>query len=391
MKARHLTAEEIGQYWQRTLPPADLLAADDHLAQCQDCRRSLERAKGTATREADLWHALTGEEPQGSSHLSYDDLVAVVDDATVADRPEIRLHLATCKDCADEVADLRSFRVADTEPGAAKLTAPTAARRPFWKLTMWAWAAAVVLLTAFLAFRAMRTETHPAPALVAHLNDAGGSIALDSAGQLATPSPLGADAVAQIKDALLHQRIEPSPAISQLASPQGTLLGDTGPASALQLTAPLSTVTPSDQPVFRWRPVPSATYVVFVYDAKYQKVAQSAVLRQSEWIPGHPLPRGQIYTWQLTSLIKGKQVRAPLPPAPEARFQVLSQAEAEQLEKAQSEYAGSHLLLGILYARAGALDEAERELASLLAANPDSQLAKELLASVEHLRRKPKG
>jgi len=256
---------------------------------------------------------------------------------------------------------------------------------------MWAGAAAVVLLAAFLGFRAVRTDNHPAPALVAQLNDAGGSIKLDSAGQLATPSPLGADAVAQIKDALLHQRIETSPAIAQLVSPQGTLLGDTGPPSALQLAAPLGTVTPSDKPVFRWKPVPSATFVVSIYDAKYQKVAESPVLRQPEWTPGRPLPRGQIYTWQLAASVKGKQVRAPFPPAPEARFQVLSQAEAEQLEKAQSELVSSHLLLGILYARAGALDEAERELTALLAANPDSQLAQELLASVQHLRGKPKG
>jgi hypothetical protein len=100
------------------------------------------------------------------------------------------------------------------------------------------------------------------------------------------------------------------------------------------------------------------------------------------------LARGQIYTWQLTASIKGKQIRAPLPPAPEARFQVLSQAEAEQLEKAHSEHADSHLLLGILYARAGALDDAERELTALLAANPDSQLANELLSSVKQLRRR---
>jgi hypothetical protein len=389
MKARHLTEEEIGQYWRRALPPADLLAADDHIAQCQDCRKSLALARGTTLGEADLWRSLTGTEPLASSHLSYSDLVAVVEnDSAVEEQPEIRQHLAICRHCADEVADLRSFRTAGTEPGADKLTSTTAGPRPFWELPMWAGATAVILLSAFLGFRALRKNTPPAPAVVAQLNDAGGSIRLDSSGGLATPSPFDPNDAAYIKGALLHQRIDPPATISQLASPQGTLLGETGSPSGLRLTAPLGTATPSDKPVFRWRSVPSAGYVVAIYDPRYQKVAESPVLRQTEWMPDRPLQRGQIYTWQLTALIKGKQIRAPLPPAPEARFQVLSQPEAEQLEKAQNEHADSHLLLGVLYARAGALDDSERELTALLAANPDSKLAKDLLASVKQLRRR---
>jgi hypothetical protein len=389
MKVHHLTEEEMGQYWRRALPPGDLLAADDHLAQCQDCRKSLERARGTNTGEADLWRSLTGAEPLASHHLSYDDLVAVVeDDASLTGRPEILEHLAICKDCAGEVADLRSFQPGDKESAAAKLTAKTAGRQPFWRLPMWAGAAAVVLLVTFLGFRALRKDNHPAPALVAQLNDSGGKISLDSTGRLATPSALDPNDATYIKDALLHRRIEPSPAISQLASQQGTLLGETVPPSGLQLVAPLDTVTPSDKPAFRWWSGSPGSYVVAIYDARYRKVAESPVLRQTEWTPVRSLPRGEIYTWQLTASIKGKQIRAPLPPAPEARFQVLSQVEAERLETAQSEHANSHLLLGILYARAGTLDDAERELTALLAANPDSQLAKDLLASVQQLRRR---
>jgi hypothetical protein len=391
MKARHLTEEEIGQYWQRALSPGDLLAADDHLAQCPDCRKFLERARGTTSREADLWRALTGAEPPASSHLSYDDLVAVVDDdATVANRPETRRHLAICKDCADEAADLRRFPAGIREPGGAsnlKATSSTGKRRALW-IPVWAGAAAVILVAAFLGPRALRTTTHPTPVLVAQLNDAGGSISLDSSGRLAAPSPFDPSDAARMKDVLLHQRIEPSAAISQLANPPGTLLGERGSPSGLRLIAPLGTVTPSDKPVFRWQSSSSNTYVLAIYDSQYQKVAESPVLRQTDWTPNRPLSRGQIYTWQLTALIKGKQIREPLPPAPEARFQVLSQAEAEQLEKAQSEHTDSHLLLGILYARAGALDDAERELTALLAANPDSKLAKDLLTSVQQLRRR---
>jgi hypothetical protein len=389
MKAHHLTEEEIRQYWQRTLPPATLMAADDHLAQCTDCRKSVKRS-GKLAGEAALLDALAGEEPPHSHHLTYDDLVAFVDDdSTAGDRPEILQHIRTCKDCADEVEDLTRLRADARERREANLGATIAGKRwPFWTSSAWAGAAAAVVLAALLGVRAYQNRVQPKPALVAQLNDAGGRIRLDSSGGLALPSSFSPGEAAQIKDALLARRIETSPAISQLISQKGTLLGETGPESGLQLIAPLGTMTPSDKPTFRWQPVSSATYVVSIYDAKYQKVAESPGIQQTVWASVRPLPRGQTYTWQLTALIKGKQLRAPVPPAPEARFQVLAQAEAEQLEEAQRQRANSHLLLGLLYARAGALDEAERELTTLLAANPDSRLAKDLLASVQQLRRR---
>jgi anti-sigma factor RsiW len=391
MNARHLTEEEIGQYWQRTLSPAALLAADDHLTQCPDCRKSLAHAAGATTGRAALWRALTGAEPPGSSHLCYDDLIAFVENkGSAADRQQVLQHLEICKECSAEAQDLRSFRADSQGPRLTGLAArETSGWRPFWKIPAWAGAAAVLVLAGFLGFRAYHGRTQPEPALVAQLNDAGGNIKLDSSGRLATPSPLSPGEAAQIKDALLHQRIEPSPAIAKLTSPPGTLLGETNAPSVLQLIEPLGTVTLSDQPVFRWQVVPSATYVVAIYDARYRKVAESPVLRQANWTPDRPLPRGPIYTWQLTARINGQQLRAPVPPASEARFQVLSQAEAEQLEEAQREHANSHLLLGILYARAGALDDAERELTALLAANPNSKVASELLASAQQLRHRP--
>jgi len=101
------------------------------------------------------------------------------------------------------------------------------------------------------------------------------------------------------------------------------------------------------------------------------------------------LPRGEIYTWQLTVETKNGTIREPVPPEPEARFKVLAQIEAAPLEKAQREHSDSHLSLGILYTQAGALDDAERELTALLAANPNSQIAKDLLASIQEVRRKP--
>jgi lipopolysaccharide biosynthesis regulator YciM len=52
------------------------------------------------------------------------------------------------------------------------------------------------------------------------------------------------------------------------------------------------------------------------------------------------------------------------------------------LAQARRGYASWRLVLGLLYARAGLLDEAEREFRALREANPNSELAHRLLKQV---------
>ena len=83
----------------------------------------------------------------------------------------------------------------------------------------------------------------------------------------------------------------------------------------------------------------------------------------------------------------GQEVTAPRPPAPQARFRILDQAKADELANARREYASSHLALGLLYAEAGLLKEAEEELRALQTANPDSEIARSLLNQVQAMQR----
>jgi hypothetical protein len=57
-------------------------------------------------------------------------------------------------------------------------------------------------------------------------------------------------------------------------------------------------------------------------------------------------------------------------------------------ESSEQSYSKSHLVRGVLFARVGLLDDAERELRALAAANPRSAVARKLLASVTALRKK---
>ncbi len=55
-----------------------------------------------------------------------------------------------------------------------------------------------------------------------------------------------------------------------------------------------------------------------------------------------------------------------MPPAPEAKFKVLEQSQANELERIKKTAANSPLTLGVLYAQAGLLNDAEREFETLL-------------------------
>jgi len=376
------------------MPPPALLAADDHLAGCADCRQSLAQflAKPTGG-SAELWRALTASAsgPPASRHLSHEEVAAFAEnDWSRVDQQRITAHLESCPQCSEDADDLRKFRDDLAQPPLAPVTRVITRHRSFFTVPVWVGTAAMILLAIFLGYRFYHGKPQPPPSMVVQLKDGGSYIGLDSAGRLTSPLVFDPGDEKKIKDALVSKRIEPPAVLALLSSPQGTLLGPAGARPDLQLIAPLATAVPSDRPVFRWQPtLQASSYIVSIYDSRYGKVVQSPPLTQNEWQADRALPRGQIYTWQLTANVKGKLVRAPLPPAPEARFQVLPQAEAEQLEKTRSQHPDSHLLLGLLYAQAGALDDSTRELTALLAANPGSGAAKELLASVQQLRQKP--
>src|SRR5262249_16558203 len=119
-----------------------------------------------------------------------------------------------------------------------------------------------------------------------------------------------------------------------------------------------------------------------IYDADFNEVAVSPQLSNTVWIVTRSLERGRTYSWQVTARAGDKEVSSPVKPAPEARFMTLDRAKANELANAKSAAAGSHLTLGVLYAQAGLLDDAERELQALLRANPKSTLAQRLLRSV---------
>jgi hypothetical protein len=144
----------------------------------------------------------------------------------------------------------------------------------------------------------------------------------------------------------------------------------------------------SDRPALKWERAPGASsYRVHVNDQAGREAARREELssERTEWILAKPLKRSEIYVWTVVAIVDGKEIVSPGPSSPEMKFQVLSIGSFQQLNKLKK--TGSHLALGVFYARGGLLTDAEREFQQLVRRNPDSRVAISLLHAVQLLSR----
>jgi hypothetical protein len=443
----HLTQRQFEDYRLRRLQAAELLSVSDHIGECEPCRRRVEAAADGDATFFDARSELFGEAAEGyaprsaRAHLTAEETADYVDGTLAGERLETASgHLSSCEHCALSIEDLRAFRdeVApalgrEYRPAAAPASTESRWRRAFGSLSSlfhaspvpaFGAALAVVLLalTGWVVWRATRegepsrevvvapaptsqptpVEAAPTPspsppepvppevaAVVAQLNDGGGRLTLDREGTLS-----GADALPNayremLKGALANRRIEKSPQLDGLSRPGSSLMSSDGRGAEFSALEPAGSVLLTDRPTFRWSELEGAAgYVVEVYDAGFKLVASSPRLDARSWAAPQTLPRGQVYSWQVTAFKDGQEIKSPRPPAPQARFRILDRAKADELARARRAYPSSHLTLGLLYARAGLLKEAEQELRLLQRANPDSEVARGLLRQIQALRRR---
>ncbi len=419
----------------------ELLEAGDHIVACEMCRQRLgdeprERAAALSLR-ADL-------EGAGMTHLDYESLAAYVDgELDEIDREIADSHLKLCAQCDAELNELRAFasgmaaypvkeyvpvtqlRLSEKPPGLRERV------QAFWRSPAFAlsvqlaslglvialllWAASLrsrnsLLQTAIDQQRQeneklrqdfqtandsvadlqnqlarLKSSGPSSSSIVTTLNDGAGQVTLDKEGNV---NGVAAPFQPLVKEALTAQRIETPRMLAELAGKSGVLMGPADEGHPFALLGPVGTVVMSDRPTLRWRaPGGADSYVVKVYDADFNEVAVSPQLSEPAWAVTRSLERGRIYSWQVTARVGDKEVISPVKPAPDARFMILDQAKANELANAKNAAEGSHLTLGVLYAQAGLLDDAERELQALLRANPQSTLAEKLLRSVRAKRR----
>jgi len=343
----HLTDEQVNRYRSGELAPAELLNLDEHLSDCEACRDLLYSGVRASAQ-------ITALRADFSGHLDYEGVLAC---ASGGATPGQREHLELCTDCRAEVDDLRSFQVEIRETPRATVVTPINRGRA-WRLPLAAAAGIALVAVSVWSLRSGRPV------------------------QRVQEAPLASVERQALDAALAGRRFERAPILDRLITRQGILLGPESEARRFDLAGPLGTAVETDRPVFRWKALPgAASYVVAVYDEDFESVATSPAVTGLEWQPVQPLPRGRVLNWQVTARVGADSVHAPVPPAPEARFSVIPADAEAQIDAARRAHPGNHLLLAALYANAGALDDAARELGDV-----EPATAKPYLDSLQRMR-----
>ncbi|HYE74807.1 MAG TPA: hypothetical protein VEF04_15820, partial [Blastocatellia bacterium] len=214
------------------------------------------------------------------------------------------------------------------------------------------------------------------------LNDGGKQITLDATGNVTGINFISSADEKLAANALRVGQVETPAELKQLSSPGSGLMG-TSRDETFRLISPTGKIVASNRPTLQWQALSGASsYVVTIANPQTNFVLSSETITTTQWKPTEPLPRGQTYTWQVTAIKDGKETKSPLPDAPDAQFRILSQREFDEIAQAEKAYVGNHLMLGLVYARKGLLSESEIHFNALLAANPQSQVAKRLLQDI---------
>lgn len=439
----HLSTQLLERYDRRRLEAAELLALDDHLTGCAACRERLRQMKSGDVALLALRASVQTAEGPASNHLPHEQLMTYA--AGRLDEVDSELaesHLDICPPCAAHVKELRdlaaqqdvvvdtSFRSVDgrvlppaSRTGMVSALSLSSLRERILPVSLTLRVAGAVAMIALLVIAValwVRTQKdgqelvdrHPTPlpspsqpsvnpspvqqqataaaAILLALNDGSGKITLDGQGNftgLETFSPADQQ---RVKSAIETRKVQTPKTLRELRDSSSSIMGGSS-GTVFALLNPVGKITAAHRPTLRWRSLDGAiSYQVTITDpaSGYQAVAASPELKGTSWTVDRALKRGRVYNWQVTARTAGGEVKAPAPNAPEAKFKVLEQATADALVKAKKDYTGRRLVLGLLYAEAGLLDEAEREFRALVAANSQSPFVRDLLRDVRFKRRR---
>jgi hypothetical protein len=330
------------------IDPDSLLEISRHLDACDHCARRAAELADVDALAAGMREAISADE-----HPAMADLTAYAEDEIdEAAREWVEAHLESCVRCREDVADIRAEHESLGGGG--------------WR--GWQWIAAGILVlaatgagTIWLQKRSGLPSSPP-----------GRSSHIQAPHAPASPRPDSFDELE--RSVLAAGRIEPPTILHTLRPVAQTLRGsETAVVAELH---PAGEVVEDDRPAFSWTATPGARYVVMVL-ANDEPVATSEPLGDTEWRPSRPLRRGTTYSWQVeTRRSDGSTTVAPAPPQPEALFRIADADTLAEIDAASRAHPDDHLLLAILYARAGMKTRAVAELDSHLASHPaDAQAA----------------
>ncbi|MGA9772992.1 MAG: hypothetical protein WBV94_28435 [Blastocatellia bacterium] len=421
----HLTTEQIKHYAGHKLSRAEWVGVNEHLFACEDCYQHFLGIFETSRKfpiEIDL-DELAGLK---NWHLQGEELRAYVEGRMgELDLDYANLHLIDCGWCREEVIHYSEFtsrlghylskRHAPIKQMEVRSKYfPKFAAFPFaWNPIRVAGATALMLLliSAILLWSLLGTKPRIEESSMPVRSQEGSSSLAQATNtsqpvQASRPDTKVNTEEANSRGSSTHtysnggktgdvrQESEASLIAENLVMPSVIkvfdrssimLRGDDSKSESFSVTSPYSTVISSDRPTFRWTALSGASsYVVSVYDARLNLISTSEPVAETQWLMPSRLKRGTLYTWVVTALKDGNKIIAPTLPA-RAEFKIIEESEQAKLNS-QTKHLNSAAARGVIYARAGLLDEAEQELRAHISRYPKDGSAKRALRTVKSWR-----
>jgi hypothetical protein len=204
-------------------------------------------------------------------------------------------------------------------------------------------------------------------------------ISLARTGELTGLADAGDLERAWVADALRSGHVAGPPAIE--AGAAGVLRGA---ANGVQfaLVAPVNCRIASDRPEVSWEALAGAQEYEIAIFTTDEKVVAQGVTKENRWQPPRPLPRETRLGWQVTARLAGRRITVPAPPAPRVYFEVISFDAAARIERAMALKPASHLVVAVVSAREGLVEQARQEIDAWDRENPASTVVEKLRSSI---------
>jgi hypothetical protein len=445
LEKEHLTEHEVAHFRQQGLTQAERLRLDTHVARCEDCLRRILNPAHAHLAFSSLTEAFLPSPDEKPFHLSQEELKRYNNEKMdEADRIIFESHLEICSECKREAvaSQAAAGRGAEWTASETKFRLGWLSSFVRWPM-LWTPArvfgmiAAVGCVLVVLALwiqkrpvqtqdQAARTEqrnnpTEPAPtgeiagsdknvsapaeadntdssnnlseereasaSSVVSLKDGDVKVSLDRQGTLNGLEMLAPQTQKAVQTALVSEHLSEPQVLNELAGSKIILMGQATDGLPFKLLAPVGIIVNSNRPTLRWQPLDGANlYTVSVFDSDFNRVAKSGAQSATQWSVPLSLQNGKLYSWEVTALKENQEVISPVAPAPRAQFRIVERGNRNEIASVRRAHPRSHLTLGVLYARAGLLAEAEREFRALLKDNPRSNVAKRLLRTVQTWR-----
>jgi hypothetical protein len=254
-------------------------------------------------------------------------------------------HLRSCPQCLEE--SQRAFEgPARALEDAFAAGVPEEASPPNWlpRVAVLLAAAAVIAVAMFLALR----PAPPRPAIAPRIETSTVTPAV------APPMLRKPEWQSLVDTAVRTGHLPMDKTIALFTASDVYRGGETDEGAAVH---PSGTAVVERDPLFTWPAAASGPYEVEIFREDGEPVASSGPLKRASW-RSPALARGVLYRWQ----VRAGATILPAPPAPPAVFRVISTAQAAELAEASRTRPDDHLLLGLLHARAGVVDQARLQL-----------------------------